>query len=410
MSESGIEIAAERRAGSSGGSVSHPVWGRGFRPFFLGACLYAGVVVLAWTAIWQGFLSAPPWLTPTAWHAHEMLFGVVAAAIAGFLLTAAPVWVGRPAPAGRLLQVLAALWAVGRVAMLAAGALPIGLVAALDLAFLPALAFVLARIVWGTGQLRNQGVVALVAALALANGVVHAQALGVVPLHASAVLRLAVDVVVTLVVVIGGRITPAFTANSLRRRGLDLPLRSRPWLDRLAVAAVLATALVGFGAGRGTPSGVVALAAGLAVAGRMLGWQTRQTGRDPLVWSLHAGLGWVVIGLLAVGASDLGAALPASVGLHALTAGAMGGMILAVITRVALGHTGRALTLPAGAVGCYALVHLGAAARVAAPLLPALPQRALLAVGGVLWSGAFLLCAFIYAPILTRPRVDGKPG
>ena len=146
-----------------------------------------------------------------------------------------------------------------------------------------------------------------------------------------------------------------------------------------------------------------------ALAGRMLGWQTLRTVRDPLLWSLHAGLAWVVIGFALVAVSDLSGALPPQAGLHALSAGAMGAMLLAVMTRVPLGHTGRPLVLPRGAVACYALVHLGALLRVTAAALPASPP-ALLVAAGVAWAGAFALYAALYAPILWGPRVDGRPG
>ena len=386
----------------------HPLWGRAFRPFFLGVGVYGFVIVAAWIAIWRGALPAPGWLSPAWWHGHEMLFGLVAAAIAGFLLTAAPVWTGRPALSGRPLMALFGLWTAGRLAMLAAGQLPAGLVAAIDGAFLPVVAWVLARTVWGTGQRRNYGVVALVGLLALANAAVHAQALGFAAGSAPRALRIAADVIVVLIVVIGGRITPAFTTNALIRLGVDAHASSRPWLDRLAIAAVVLLAGVDLVAPRSFASGTLAAAAGLAVATRMIGWQTLRTWRDPLVWSLHAGMVWIAIGLVLVAAGDLGGSVPASAGLHALTAGAMGSMILAVMTRVSLGHTGRLLVLPSGAVCSYALVHAGALARVGATLAPAAAERWLLVVGGLLWAGAFGLFALLYGSILTRPRVGGK--
>jgi uncharacterized protein involved in response to NO len=154
------------------------LFGRGFRPFFLAAALQAMLGVLLWTAIWLGALPAPLWLTPAWWHGHEMIFGFVAAAIAGFLLTATPVWTGRPALSGAPLAALVALWAAGRVAMLGAGALPAWLVGAVDAAFLPALALALARTLWRSGQVRNYGILLLVAVLALANAVMHAATLG----------------------------------------------------------------------------------------------------------------------------------------------------------------------------------------------------------------------------------------
>ena len=403
-----IQIEAEEQATRKPARGSRPLWARGFRPFFLGVGVYAPWAVGVWLAIWYGALPATSWLSPVWWHGHEMLFGLVAAAIAGFLLTAAPVWTGRRALSGRPLMTLFGVWALGRLAMLGAGRLPAALVAAVDVAFLPLVAGALSRTVWRTGQWRNYGVVALVGALALANAAVHAQALGLTVASAPRALRFTADLVVVLIVVIGGRITPGFTTNALIRLGVDVRARSRPWLDRLAVAAVAALAAVDLVVPRSVASGLLAAAAGVIVAARMSGWQTLRTWRDPLVWSLHAGMAWVVAGLFLVAAGDLGGPVPATAGLHALTAGAMGSMILAVMTRVGLGHTGRLLVLPKGAVGSLALVHAGAAARVLGALAP--DRYRLLLVGGLLWAAAFGLFALIYAPILTRPRLDGKEG
>lgn len=388
--------------------MSHALWGRGFRPFFLAGALYACAVVPFWAAVWRGLVRTPAWLWPSAWHAHEMLFGVVAAAIAGFLLTSVPVWTSTTALAGGRLAALFGLWLLGRLAMLGAGHVPHAWVAAADLAFLPVLGVCLGRPLLGARQTRNLGFLVILAALTLADAATHAQALGFGAL-ASRALRLAVDLAALLIVVIGGRITPAFTRNALLREGIDAPVRSRPWLDRAAVALASAVAVADALAPRGAGSGVLAGLAALAVAGRMAGWQTRRALRDPLLWSLHAGLAWVAAGYGLVAISDLGGALPPATGLHALSAGAMGSMILAVMTRVALGHTGRPLVLPRGAVLCYALVHAGALLRVAAAANPGGPPL-LVPIAGLAWASAFALFAALYAPILCTPRLDGKPG
>lgn len=401
--DTGVHAGGSARTGGA-------LWGRAFRPFFLAVGVYGCAFVAAWTAIWRGAVAAPGWLAPAWWHGHEMLFGVVAAAITGFLLTAAPVWSGRRALSGRPLAALFALWLLGRIAMLAAGRLPAGLVAALDLAFLPCVAGVLVRTLWRTGQTRNYGIAVLVAALALTNAAVHAQALGLAPGSAPRALRFAVDLVVVLIVVIGGRITPGFTTNALMRLGVAARASAPAWLDRLAVVSVALLAAVDLVAPRSVASGALAAVAGLAVAARMMGWQTWRTWRDPLLWSLHAGTAWAALGLLLVAAGDLGLRVPATAGLHALTAGAMGSMILAITTRVALGHTGRPLVLPRGALGIYLLVHAGAAVRVVAAFASGLNQSDLLVVGGLLWAAAFGLYAVLYAPILIRPRVDAKEG
>lgn len=401
----------------SGGSLAGRVraepfglWGRAFRPFFLGLAVYASLAVPAWSWMWLGPLCAPGWLLPMWWHGHEMVFGFVAAAIAGFLLTASPVWAGGPALSGAPLASLFALWVAGRVAFFMAGWLPNWLVAAVDLAFLPAVVAAAVRTLWGSAQWRNYALVGVLLTLAGANALMHAEALGVASGLASSGLRLAVDLVVVLILVIGGRITPAFTQNAWVRRGLVRTVRTWPGVDGLAVGSAAALACVAFGTGRNDWTGLLATLAGLAAAVRSVGWQAWHTRSDPLLWSLHAGAGWLVLGLLLVGASDLGAAVPATAGLHALTAGAMGTTILAVVTRVGLGHTGRPLELPRGVVLCYVLVQSAAAARVAAAFLTDEAQRILLFASGGTWAAAFGLFAVRYWRILTAPRLDGKPG
>jgi uncharacterized protein involved in response to NO len=394
------------------GSETEPfgLWGRAFRPFFLGLAIHGVLAIPWWTLVWLGLLPAPSWLIPMWWHGHEMLFGFVAAAIAGFLLTASPVWTGGPALTGRPLAALVALWGLGRVTLAAAGVLPAWVVAAVDLAFLPAVAIAVVRTLWGSGQVRNYAVVGILVALAAANAVMHAEAVGLVSGVAGRALRLAVDLVIVLILVIGGRITPAFTQSALRSRGLERSVRSWPWIGALAIGSAGALAVATATLGRTQLTGLLAALAGLAAAARMSGWQTWYVRCDPLLWSLHAGAAWVAVGLMLVGASDLGAEVPAAAGLHALTAGAMGSMILAVMTRVGLGHTGRPLALPRDIVWSYALVHVAAVGRVVAPFVSGEGQRALLLASGLAWAGAFGLFVLRYWPILTTPRPDGRPG
>ena len=390
-------------------SVSEPrgTWGRAFRPFFLGLALYAALAVPLWTGVWIGMVPAPQWLLPAWWHGHEMIFGFVAAAIAGFLLTAAPVWTEGPALSGAPLMALVLLWVAGRVAFSAAGTLPVWLIAAIDVAFLPAVAAAVMRTLWGSGQRRNYAILGIVFALAMANVAMHAEALDLVSGVAGRALRFAVDGVVVLILVIGGRITPAFTQNAFRRDGIGRTIRRSTWSSAVTIGAAGALAVVCVVMGRSAVTGVLATLAGLAGAVRMSGWHTWYTRSDPLLWSLHAGSAWAVIGLFLVGASDLGGPVPHAAGLHALTAGAMGATILAVMTRVGLGHTGRPLRLPDRVVWCYALVHGGALLRVVAPFTAG---DVLLPASGVVWAGAFGLFAARYWRILTEPRLDGAPG
>lgn len=392
------------------GWLSKPIWGRGFRPFFLLLALYAALSVGAWVAVLAGWLPAPGWLTAPLWHGHEMIFGMVVAAAAGFLLTSVPVWTGTEAVAGPRLAALVALWLVGRLAMNASGALPLPAVAVLDLAFLPTLAFVLGRRVFTAGQRRNWGIVGILLVLFGINLTMHAQAQGLTRSGAAPALRVAVDMIIVLIVVIGGRITPSFTANALRRGGSDAGVRSHPWVDRLAIGAVVAVALTDVVATRGVLTGSVAALAAAALIARMAGWQSVRTGHDPLLWSLHVGYAWVPVGLLLVASADLFQTAPSSAAMHALTAGAMGGMILAVMTRVGLGHTGRPLTAPPTAIAAYVLVNAGALVRTAGPILWPAAYLDIHQLAAALWAGAFLVYAVGYGPMLLARRVDGKPG
>jgi uncharacterized protein involved in response to NO len=383
---------------------------RGFRPFFLLGGLYGCCLLLYWLAILAGLLAAPARVGPNWWHAHEMVFGFVTAAIAGFLLTSVPVWSGTRPVVGWRLAALVGIWLAGRVAIALAGILPAFWVALVDLAFLPCLATAVAVPLVRARQARNYGFILALGALALANLLSHLEAAGVAQLGGALGSRLAVLFVALLVVVIGGRIVPAFTRNALRRAGRPGEVRSTPWLDRLAAPAVLVVALCEIVAPRSLVGGGAALVAAALLVGRMARWQTLRALYDPLLWSLHLGYIWVALGLACLAASDLLGVLPWTSGLHALTAGAFGTMILAVMSRVALGHTGRELAAPPGMPIAYLLVSLGALLRVAGPV--AFPQYPLAAVAaaGLLWASAFAIFSAVYIPILCRPRVDGAPG
>ncbi len=385
-------------------------FGRGFRPFFLLAASYAVVFVPIWVCVVLGHVEAPSWLWFTAWHAHEMLFGFSAAAIAGFLLTSVPVWTGTVALAGGRLAALAALWLAGRVAMWAlAGSVP-ALAAAIDLAFLPVVALAIGPPIYRAGVQRNFGFPLGLLGLASANALMHAQALGLVAGAAPVGLRAGVDLVALLVVVVGGRVTPSFTTNALRRAGIPELASPPAWAERAAVPAFGAFFVADLVWPASFVSGAAALAAAIVLAARMSGWRTTRVLGDPLVWSLHLGHAWVVIGLACLSASDLAAAWPRSVAVHALTAGAFGTMILAMMTRVALGHTGRPLVAPRSAIVAYGLVTLAALLRTAG--VAALPAETIpmVAAGGLLWAGGFLAYLIGYGGVLLSPRLDGRPG
>jgi len=375
----------------------------GFRPFFLAAGLYAVLMMGLWLLVLRGSL-VPGELPPPVWHGHEMLFGFAVAVIAGFLLTAARNWTGLPTPAGLPLAALFMLWLAGRLGFLIPG-LPAGLVAAIDLAFLPVLALVLALPILKAKQLHNYPFPIMLLVLALANALVHGDALGWTPGTAQRGLHLAVYAVVAMMAVMGGRVIPSFTDNKLGSRARRWPLLER-LLPAVTLGALIAALLA-------PTSFVTALLAAIAAGGhgvRLAGWYTRKLWSVPLLWILHLGYAWITLGfaLLALSAAGLSAA--AFSALHAFTAGGIGVLTLGMMARVSLGHTGRMLEPAPLMTWAFAAINLAALSRVALPLLVPSAWSAAMAVAGLLWMAAFGLFAALYLPILLRPRVDGKPG
>jgi uncharacterized protein involved in response to NO len=338
------------------------------------------------------------------------MFGFIAAAIGGFLLTAVPGWTNRPPYAGRPLAVLVAIWLAGRVAMAATGDLSPVTVAVLDLAFFPALVLTLAPPLLRAGQWRNLPFVPLLTFLFLADLLFHLGNLGIVANGQMIGLGLALDIVAILIVVIGGRIIPAFTRNGLLRQGVSIAIPPRPWLDHAAVAAIVAVLLGDILFPQSPVNGAIVLAAAAIQAARLAQWHGHRTLRDPLIWVLHIGYGWLVLALLLKGLWFVEGAAFAAKWIHAFTAGAFATMILAVMTRAALGHTGRGLTAPRPIAVAYLLVTLAALVRVFGGTLFPDSYDGIILAAGLIWIGAFGLFVLVYAPILLSPRADGKAG
>jgi uncharacterized protein involved in response to NO len=366
----------------------------GFRPFFLAAALQAAL----WIPFWLISLSGTIALGLDAhWHGHEMVFGFSLAVIAGFLLTAARNWTGQPSPSGLPLLALVMLWAAGRVAYLFSGSLPFPLVAAVDLAFIPAVAFFVGRMIVNSKNWRNLGFVILLGILGAANLWFW---LGD-PYRAN---TLGVFVVIMIIVLMGGRVIPFFTAN-----GLGIDVRKKSALDWVAVGmtGLAAVAIVAFPAESLTA--VLAGAAGVANLVRMWGWGSLRTTAKPILWVLHLGYLFIPVGFMLYG---LGLFVP-TVGtapLHALTAGSIGLLTLGMMARVSLGHTGRPLQVAPLVTAAFIAVLAGATLRVFGAGFFPLYYLQLLVVSGVLWSAGFAIFFIWYAPILTTPRPDGRPG
>jgi uncharacterized protein involved in response to NO len=383
----------------------------GFRPFFLLAGLDAILSMAAWLV---AYLWPDRWpeaaIVPMYWHAHEMLFGFVAAAIAGFLLTAVPGWTGRSSYAGTPLIMLALLWLAGRLALLPFVHLPEAVVALVDLAFFPALVLTLAPPLIRARKLQNLSFIVLLTLLFLANLIFHFGVAGVIPAGEHIGIGVAADIICVLIAIIGGRIIPSFTKSGLMRLGIPADVASNPLIDRIAVIAVVAVLVSDLLAPLSPINGAVALIAGLAQAVRLAQWQGYRTWRAPLVWVLHLGYGWLALGLILKGFWFLFAADFAAKWVHALTVGAFASMILAVMTRASLGHTGRALVASSPTAIAYLCVTLAAFVRVfVAAILPEDYAFVILLAGG-LWIAAFAIFVFAYTPILLLPRIDGRAG
>lgn len=385
---------------ASGRAYSGPaLFSFGFRPFFLFAALWAAVAVPLWLLGMGGVETFAGF--DRDWHVHEMLFGYLAGVVAGFLLTAVPNWTGRMPVMGGPLAALFALWVAGRLAMLFATSLgPVA--AAIDSLFLIAFAAVVWREVIAGRNWRNLAVCAIVTLLALANMAFHARGLWIEA--APVAERTAMAAAAVLIALIGGRITPSFTRNWLMQSGIRPRAPAWPRLDPVGLALAAAGALSWVLFPQAMLSGVLLAAAGLLAWARLSRWEGEKTAREPLVWSLHAGYAWLGLGLLLIGLSILfPAAVPRTAGVHALTAGAVGAMTLAVMTRASLGHTGRARTADRATQAIYLAVNAAALFRVAAAFVPE-AYAALLGLSAVFWSAAFGGFAVAYGPMLVQPR------
>jgi uncharacterized protein involved in response to NO len=364
----------------------------GFRPFFLLAAIWAALAVPVWLAAYvHGYALRGP-LPAMYWHAHEMVYGYGLAAVAGFLLTAIPNWTGRLPVRGAPLAGLAALWLLGRIAAFTPAPW-------LALAFPLALMALVAREVASARNFHNLPVVAILGLLFAGDLLVQLHALGIA-YTAALGNRIGVATLLLLIALIGGRLIPSFTRNWMAREfpdaRLPAPHSALDW-------ACLFLGLCGLAAWVAAPDSPFSfgleIAGGVALGVRLARWRGLATVREPLLFVLHLGYGWLAAGLAFAGANGFLGWMPAGAPLHALTVGAIGTMTLAVMTRASLGHAGRPLHAGAGTSAIYLLVTLAAGLRFAAPLLG---DQAILstALAGCAWSAAFALFAILYAPLL----------
>ncbi|MCO4763522.1 MAG: NnrS family protein [Myxococcales bacterium] len=364
----------------------------GHRLLFLGAAVYGAVSLVGWLLAFAGHLPLR-----ASWHGHELIFGFAGAAIGGFLTAAVPKWTRSGLFSGWSAGGLFALWLVGRIAMWT------GVLTWLDLLFVPVLAVMIWRRLWRARNQRNYQVAALLGALLGLNIAWHGGL-------ESESLRSATMLIVALIALIGGRIVPAFTRNAMAKAGLPTDgIVHHALADKLAVPSLVGVAALELFAPFHVVTGALELVVAGLLAFRGLRWGLVGALRWPIVWVMHAAWWFVPTGLALAGAVtvaawfDVGLGIDPFAALHALTAGAIGGMIMAVASRAARGHAGMPLVASRLTVSCYALVLGGALLRVVG-------GPSVILVAGSAWALGWLLFGAEHAPMLVRARRDGRPG
>jgi uncharacterized protein involved in response to NO len=390
------------RQASPDGVGSFALWNLGFRPFYLLAAIFAAGGVPLWVLQYVGTTGSSSYLAGPSWHIHEMVFGFTSAVIAGFLMTAVRNWTSRPTPTGAALAGLALLWVAARATALT----PYGVAAAaLSVAFPLVVAIGIAIPVVKSANRHNYVFIAVLVMLGLADLCFQLAILGAVgvnPLHAA---RVALDLILFVMTAISGRVVPMFTNNAIPGAGA----RRTPLVEGASLVSVLALLVADLADAPPAIVGTVAAVAAVAHAARLTLWRPWKTFGVPLVWILHVACGWIAIHLLlrALAAAGIVAEPLAT---HALTLGGIGGLTLGMMTRTARGHTGRPLAADGFEIAMFVLVQLAALARVSGPLVAPAAYVPCVVAASVFWSAAFALYAIRYWPVLTRARIDGKPG
>ncbi len=387
-----------------------PLLRLGFRPFFLSGAIFSVVAIVLWLLMYKGTVNFSPLGGGYWWHIHEMIFGFGCAIIAGFLLTAVQNWTGVRGAQGSVLLVLFILWLAGRIVVLFPDLLGAELTTIIDLSFLPAVAFVLGKPIIAIKQYRNLFFVPLLLLFTIANSEMHLAIYNSDTFTITYAAYAGVMLVTFLMSVMAGRVVPMFTAN-----GTQTPKATPlPWLDKvtngclaIAMLYLLLEPVVGFSE---IFFGILLIVAGIFQTMRWLRWRPWITLGVPLLWSIHASIKFIAYGLIVLGLSYLVAEIPSNHIWHLLTVGGMGGLILAMISRVSLGHTGRPLSPPKAMTLAYIFITLAALIRALGPWV--LPEKTMIFIdiSGAFWLLAFGIFAVTYAPMLMSPRKDGRPG
>jgi len=382
----------------------------GFRPFFLGAGLWAGLAMAVWIGMLAGLFALPPGFDPISWHAHEFLYGYLGAVIAGFLLTAVPNWTGRPPIMGWPLVGLFSLWMLGRIAIAVSQMLSPILVAAADLALPVVLSLVIAREIIAGRNWRNLGVLVLLGIFTLGNAMFHCEAARHEFAAQGQGLRTGVAAVIMLIALIGGRIIPAFTKNWLtRNRPGRMPTPPEQGFDRIALAVLLAAVLAWIAAPSSRLTALALAAAGVLHLLRLVRWAGDRTLSEPLVWVLHLAYAFLPVGALVMAVSAVAPALATNAaGQHLWMAGCIAMMTIAVMTRATRGHTGHELAADRATMALYLALFAAVMLRFASGMIPQWGP-ALHDLAGIAWIAGFARFCLRYGPMLTNRREDRGP-
>lgn len=387
-----------------------PLLRLGFRPFFLAGALFSIIAITLWLLMYRGTVNFMPLGGGYWWHIHEMVFGFSCAIIAGFLLTAVQNWTGLRGVQGNVLASLFLLWLVGRVCLLFPNVLGATISTMVDIAFLPCVAFVLAKPIWAIKQYHNLFFVPLLIIFTLANIQMHASIY-----YPNLVLMqyagyAGVMLITLLISVMTGRVTPMFTANGTQTaKVIALPILDKLANGSLALVTILLL-LHPFIGINNFYIGLILIFAGVFQTIRWLRWRPWITFSVPLLWSLHVSIKAMAFGLILLGLSYFITEIPTNHVWHLLTIGGIGGVILAMISRVSLGHTGRSLQAPKLMPLAFITIVFASVLRTFGPWL--LPEKTMLFidVSGFFWIVSFSLFVIIYGPMLLKARLDGRPG
>jgi uncharacterized protein involved in response to NO len=371
----------------------------GFRTFYSLASIFAIVAIILWLSAFAGFASTGAYLPGVVWHSHDMLFGFAIAVISGFLLTAVRNWTGLPTPTGAVLAMMAALWLAARILIVTG---PAAIAALVDVMFLPVLAIAIAGPILRSKNKRNYKVLAIILMLAVSHGVYHLASLGYTEAWlARTSLFVSIDILIILMAIVGGRVIPAFTRNAIP----SATSRHEPWVEVITFASmilvVVVTSLAGFWVPPPIFMALLLIIAAASHATRLVLWDPVKTIHDPLLWMLPAAYSWIPFAFLlrALAAMNI---IPAGAWIHAMTMGAVSALMLAMMMRSSLGHTGRKLVASKADMAAFLLLQVAAIVRVIASIVAGETYQQWIVASGLIWALAFLVFVTRYLPMLSR--------